>query len=150
MVLTYNRKQLLPEKKWYSRLAGHVIWRVQITTGKNYHPKKKKVQSSARWLKSMFFGGFKLQPEKITSRKKRYSCLADGRNKSQMTICRVKIRTPIITKLEKITTGEKKGTVVWSSVGAQNTKYNTHRHNNQQDELCHPTLQWLCPLSLHG
>ncbi len=29
-------------------------------------------------------------------------------NKSQITICRVKIRTPIITKLEKITTGEKK------------------------------------------
>ena len=44
----------------------------------------------------------------------------------------------------------KKGTVVWSSVGAQNTKHNTHRHNNQQDEPCHPTLQRLCPLSLHG
>ncbi len=22
---------------------------------------------------------------------------------------------------------------------AQNTKHNTHRHNNQQDEPCHPT-----------
>jgi hypothetical protein len=29
-------------------------------------------------------------------------------------------------------------------------KNNTHRHNNQQDEPCHPTLQQLCPLSLHG
>ncbi len=46
---------------------------------------------------------------------------------------------PIITKLEKIMTG-KKGTVIWSSVGAQNTKHNTHRHNNQQDEPCHPTF----------
>jgi hypothetical protein len=56
-----------------------------------------------------------------------------------MTVCCVKIRTSIITKLEKITTG-KKGTVVWSSVGAQNTKQNTHGHNNQQDEPCHPTF----------
>ena len=46
---------------------------------------------------------------------------------------------------------KKKGTVVWLSVGAQNTKHNTHhRHNNQQDEPCHPTLQRLCSLSLHG
>ncbi len=33
---------------------------------------------------------------------------------------------------------------------ALNTKHNTHRQNNQQDEPCHPTLQRLCPLSLHG
>ena len=67
------------QKKRYSRLAGHVFWRVQITTGK------------------------------ITTRKKkRYSRLADGWNKSQITICRVKIQTPIITKLEKITTRKKK------------------------------------------
>ncbi len=44
----------------------------------------------------MFFGGFlplsiKLQPEK------RYSCLAIGVNKSQITVCCVKIRTPPIT-----------------------------------------------------
>jgi hypothetical protein len=44
----------------------------------------------------------------------------------------------------------KKGTVVWLLVGAKNTNHNTHRHNNQQDEPFHPTLQWLCPLSLHG
>ncbi len=43
MVLTYDRKIFLPEKK---------------------------VQSSGRQLKSMFFGGFKLQPETITTRKK--------------------------------------------------------------------------------
>jgi hypothetical protein len=79
----------------------------------------------------MFFGGFKLQPEKITTEKK-YSHLA------------------VSWKLEKITSG-KKGTVVWSLVGAQNTKHNTHhRHNNQQDQPCHPTLQGLCSLSLHG
>ncbi len=41
MVLTYDRKKLLPEKK------GTVVW------------------------PAMFFGGFKLQPEKITARKKK-------------------------------------------------------------------------------
>ncbi len=116
-----TRKNYDQKKKRYSRLAGHVFRRVQITTGKNYDPKKK-----------------------------RYSRLADGLNKSQITVCRVKIQTPIITKLEKIRTWKKKGTVVWSSVGAQNTKHNTHRHNIQQDEPCHPTLQRLCSLSLHG
>ena len=41
MILTYHRKKILPEKKVQSyRLAGHVFWRVQITTGKNYAPKK--------------------------------------------------------------------------------------------------------------
>jgi hypothetical protein len=45
---------------------------------------------------------------------KRYSRLAVGRNKSQITVCRVKIQTPTITG--KIMTG-KKGTVVWPSVG---------------------------------
>jgi hypothetical protein len=79
MVLTYDRKKLLPENKGTdSRLANHVFWRVQITTEKNYDPPPKKVQSSGRRLKSMFFGGFKLQPEKITTRKKRYSRLDDG------------------------------------------------------------------------
>jgi hypothetical protein len=78
MVLTYNRKKLLPEKKvqssgWPYFLAGsnynrkklrpqkkgtvirpmveiHVFQRVQITNGKNYDPKKK-VQLSGGWLK---------------------------------------------------------------------------------------------------
>jgi hypothetical protein len=46
---TYIRpEKLLPEKK------GKVVW------------------------PAMFFGGFKLQPENITTPKKRYSCLADG------------------------------------------------------------------------
>jgi hypothetical protein len=47
-------------------------------------------------------------------RKKRYSHLAVGWNKSQITICHVKIQTPTITR--KITT-KKKGTVVWPLVG---------------------------------
>ncbi len=45
---------------------------------KKLRPEKKKVQSSGRWLKCMFFGGFKLQPEKFRPKKKRYSRLADG------------------------------------------------------------------------
>ncbi len=65
-------------KKRYCRLTSYVFRRVQITTGKNY------------------------------DRKKRYSCLANSWNKSQITVCRVKIQTPIITKLEKNTTWKKK------------------------------------------
>ncbi len=55
-----------------------------------------------------------LSPEKNYDRKKRYSHLAVGWNKSQINVCRVKIRTPTMTG--KITTG-KKGTVIWPSVG---------------------------------
>jgi hypothetical protein len=87
---------------------------------------------------AMFSSGFKLQPDKITTQKKRYSHLADGWNTSQITVCRVKIWTPIITKLEKIRTGEK-GTVVWSLVGAQNTKHKTQHTQTQQ-----PT-RWTLP-----
>ncbi len=47
-------------------------------------------------------------------RKKMYSHLAVGWNKSQITVCRVKIQTPTITG--KIMT-RKKGTVVWPLVG---------------------------------
>ncbi len=122
----------------------HQLWYLQ-TTGKNYYQEKK---GTVLWP-AIFFGGFKFQSEKnFDPKKKRYSCLADGWHKSQITLCHVKIQTPIITKLEKNMSLKKKGTVVWLSVGAQNTKHNTHRQNNQQDELCHPTLQRLCPLYL--
>ena len=47
----------------------------------------------------MFFGGFLCRSN--YDRKKRYSHLADGWNKSQITVCRVKIRTPPITLLFK-------------------------------------------------
>ena len=43
----------------------------------------------------MFFGGFLRRSN--YNWKKRYSCLAVGWNKSQITVCRVKIRTPPIT-----------------------------------------------------
>jgi hypothetical protein len=46
--------------------------------------------------------------------KKRYSRLAVGSNKSQITVCHVKIQTPTITG--KIY-NRKKGKVVWPSVG---------------------------------
>ncbi len=49
----------------------------------------------------MFFGGFLCRSnydwKKITTGKKRYCHLAVGWNKSQITVCRVKIRTPTIT-----------------------------------------------------
>ncbi len=43
----------------------------------------------------MFFGGFFRLSN--YDRKKRYSCLAVGWNKSQITVCHVKIPTPPIT-----------------------------------------------------
>ncbi len=49
---------------------GTYIWPENITTRK---------KGLVVWP-AMFFGGFKLQPEKVTTRKKRYSCLADGWN----------------------------------------------------------------------
>ncbi len=53
----YNWKKLQPEKKGtvvWQTVEIHVFWRVQITTRKNYDPKKK-VQSSGRWLKYTHF-----------------------------------------------------------------------------------------------
>ncbi len=102
---TYDRTKLLPEKR-YSRLAGYVFWRVQITTGKNYD-----------W-------------------KKRFSRLADSWNKSQITVCRVKIQTPINTKLEKNYDRKKRYSrlvVGWS------TKHKTQHTQTQQ-----PT-RWAMP-----
>jgi hypothetical protein len=46
--------------------------------------------------------------EKLTTRKKMYSRLTNGWNKSQITICHVKIWTTMFFKLpEKLTTGKK-------------------------------------------
>ncbi len=99
-----------------------------VLTRKNYDRKKRYSQLAGYVFRRVQITTGK----KNTTRKKRYSHLA------------------VIWKLEKNTSG-KKGTVVWSSVGAQNTKHNTyHKHNNQQDEPCHPALQRLCSLSLHG
>ncbi len=126
------------------------FWRVQITTRKNHDRKNKRYSCLADgggsdlagtlrpekkrtviWP-AMFFSGFKLQPEKITTGKKGT------------------VVWPSVGNWKKLSL-EKKGTVFWLSVGGQNTKHNTHhRNNNQQDEQCHPTLQRLCPLSLHG
>ncbi len=88
-------------KKTYSRLAGYVFQRVQITTKNKLQPEKN-VQSSGR----------QLETGKIYVRKKQ------------------RVQSSLV-------------------VGWRN--HNTHhRHNNKQDEPCHPTLQRLCPLSLHG
>jgi hypothetical protein len=53
-----------------------------------------KIISYVFWWVSL---SIKLQPEKITTEKKRYSRLAVGWNKSQITVCRVKIQTPTVT-----------------------------------------------------
>ncbi len=63
-------------KKTYSRLAGYVFQRVQITTGKIYDWNKK-VQSSR--LTGRFFRRVHITTRKNYDRKnKRYSHLADG------------------------------------------------------------------------
>jgi hypothetical protein len=81
------------------------IWR------ERYDPKKKMYSHLVGYV----FQRVQIITEKNHDKKKRYSCLA------------------VSWKLEKNTSG-KKGTVIWSSVGGQNTKHNTLlRHNNQQD-----------------
>ncbi len=108
MVLTYDRKKILPEKKVQS-----IVW------------------------PAMFFSGFKLQPEKITTRKKRYSRLANGWNKSQITVCPVKIRNTNYYKTGKNYNRRKKRysrlVVGWS------TKHKTQHTQTQQ-----PT-RWAVP-----
>ncbi len=56
---------------WKMKLMSYVFWRVSSS--------------------------IKLQPEKITTGKKRYSRLAIGWNKSQITVCHLKRQTPTIT-----------------------------------------------------
>ncbi len=83
--------------------------------------RKKKVQSSGRLC-------FLNHQKKLRPEKKRYSHLTDGWNKSQITVCRVKIRTHQL-RLEKNMTGKKRyDTVVWLSVVS---KYKHHQsHSN--------------------
>jgi hypothetical protein len=54
-----------------------------------------KIMSYVFWRDSLLI---KLQPEKNYDRKKRYSRLAVGWNKSQITVCRLKRQTPAITR----------------------------------------------------
>ena len=57
------------------------------------------------------FLSIKLQPEKITTTKKRYSRLAVGWNKSQITVCRVKYEHQLSP--EKVTTQKKSLQSLW-------------------------------------
>jgi hypothetical protein len=89
-------EKLRPEKKVQSSpLTSRFLWWVQITTRKKYDKKNNRYSRLADgggsdlagtlrpekkrtvvWP-AMFFSGFKLQPEKITTGKKRYSRLAN-------------------------------------------------------------------------
>ncbi len=176
-----KQKKLRPEKK------GTVVWpmeaaqnwrecydrkkkrtvsgRLCFSAGSNHNRKKLRPEKrySRVFRPAIFSGGFKLQPEKITTRKikgtvfwpeevaqiwqERYDrkknvqssgwlCFSAGSNYNRKKLRSKKkwySRLAVSWKLEKITSG-KKGTVVWLLVGGQNTKHNTHhRHNNQQD-----------------
>jgi hypothetical protein len=100
--VTYIRPEIIStRKKRYSCLAGHVFWQGSNYNRKNCDPKKK-VQSSGRQLK----------------------CISDNRLSCQN-------RNTNYYKTGKKYDPKKKGAVVWSSVGAQNIKHNTHRHNNK-------------------
>ncbi len=68
-------------------------------TPKKLQPEKKK--GTVVWPVIFF-----KPSEKIRTRKKRYSRLTNSWNKSQITVCRVKIRTHQL-RLEKIMTGKK-------------------------------------------
>ncbi len=116
-----------------------------LTTGKNYYRKKR--YDTVVWPAN-FFGRFKLQPEKITTGKKRYSCLANGWNRSQITVCRVKIRTPIITKLEKIRTGKKvQSSGCWLEHKTQNTTH-TDTTTNKMSRATLPSSGFAPSLSM--
>ena len=65
----------------------------------------------------MFFAGF-LCRSNYDLKKKWYSHLAVGWNKSQITVCHVKIRTPTTTGKNY---DQKKGTVVWLAYTICNT-----------------------------
>ncbi len=120
----YNRKKLRPEKKvqssgrrlkWISdnqpsavsKYEHQLQWE-KITT------RKKRYSCLVGYVFCWVPLLIKLRPEKITTRKKRYSHLADGWNKSQITVCRVKILTPITTQKNY---DWKKSPVIWLSVG---------------------------------
>ncbi len=102
----YDRKKLRPKKR-YSRLANgwnksqiinHLLCQNRNTNydWKKLRPKKK-VQSSGQlcFLAGSFVN--QITTGKNYDWKKRYSCLVDGWNKSQITVCHVKIWRPITT-----------------------------------------------------
>jgi hypothetical protein len=70
---TYIRPEIITtRKKRYSHLAGHVFWWVQITTGKNYAPKK---QGTVVWptVEIHVFWRVQITTEKIMTQKKKGS-----------------------------------------------------------------------------
>ncbi len=101
-------------------------------TNTNYDWKKirpeKKVQSSGRLCFSAGSFADQITTGKNTTGKKRYSCLADGLNKSQITVCCVKIQTPIITTGKKYDWKKRYSRLVvgWS------TKHKTQHTQTQQ------------------
>ena len=82
-------------------------------------------------------------------RKKRYSRLANGWNKSQITVCHVKIiQTPIITKLDKITTGNKvQSSGRWLEHKTQNTTH-TDTTTNRMSHATVPSSGFAPSLSM--
>ncbi len=74
---------------------GTVVWPAMFfEPPEKLRPPKKKVQLSGQLC-------FSNHPKKLQPKKKRYSHLTNGWNKSQITICRVKIRTHQL-RLEKL------------------------------------------------
>ncbi len=103
----YNQKKITTGK-----IKSTVVWPMEAAQIWRERYNQKKMYSR---LASYVFQRVQIITGKDYDRKKRYSRLA------------------VSWKLEKFTSG-KKGTVIWSSVGGQNTKNNTHhRHKNQQD-----------------
>ncbi len=99
-----------------TKIGARVKIRTPITTRKNYDRKKRY---------SHLAGYFFEPPEKITTKKKRCSCLTNGWNKSQITVCCVKIRTHQL-RLEKIMTEKKVQYKSSGRLSCQNTNTSNH------------------------
>jgi hypothetical protein len=120
------------QKKRYSCLAGHVFLAGSNYNLKKLRPKKQRCSRLAGGWKPCFLAGSNYN-WKNYNQKKRYSWLVDSWNKSQITICHVKIWTPIITNWKKLRPEKKKVVIGWS------TKQNTQHTHTQQ-----PT-RWAVP-----
>ncbi len=108
----FRRVQITTKKITTRKVKGTVVWPMEAAQiWRERYDQKKNVQSSGR----LCFSAGSNYNRKIYDWKKKVQSsgrqLETGKNYVQ-----------------------KKGTVIWSSVGGQNTKHNTnHRHNNQQD-----------------
>ncbi len=89
---------------FFPSLCKYHNWCLCQNTNTNYDPKK--LRPPQKRYSRLAGYVFRTTRKITTPPKKRYSRLTDGWNKSQITVCRVEIRTHQL-QLEKIMTGKK-------------------------------------------